>query len=149
MVVMEHEYTLSTLNDPNELADRYVGLWNEPNADLRGSTIRELWTEDGVHILQPPEEVRKAAAGLALDAVFEARGSDALEARVARAYDEFIAPGVFEFRRRPNVARLHNVVKFNWEMVRKSDGEVAGVGLEFLILDDNGRIRSDYQFIES
>jgi hypothetical protein len=30
-----------------------------------------------------------------------------------------------------------------------SDGEVAGVGLEILILDDDGRIRIDYQFIEA
>jgi hypothetical protein len=28
-------------------------------------------------------------------------------------------------------------------------GEVAGVGLELLVLDADGRIRSDYQFIES
>ena len=27
-------------------------------------------------------------------------------------------------------------------------GEAAGVGLEILILDDSGRIRIDYQFIE-
>jgi hypothetical protein len=28
-------------------------------------------------------------------------------------------------------------------------GEIAGVGLEILILDDDGRIRIDYQFIEA
>jgi hypothetical protein len=27
-------------------------------------------------------------------------------------------------------------------------GEVAGVGLEFVLLDADGRIRTDYQFIE-
>jgi CheY-like chemotaxis protein len=30
-----------------------------------------------------------------------------------------------------------------------ADGSVAGVGLEFLVIDANGRIRCDYQFIES
>jgi hypothetical protein len=30
-----------------------------------------------------------------------------------------------------------------------ADGEVAGVGLAFLVLAPNGRIRLDYQFIES
>jgi hypothetical protein len=34
-------------------------------------------------------------------------------------------------------------------MVPTSGGEVAGVGLEILILDDDGRIRIDYQFIEA
>jgi hypothetical protein len=44
--------------------------------------------------------------------------------------------------------RLHDVVKFNWEMVPRGGGAVAGVGLEVLVLDDDGRIRIDYQFIE-
>jgi len=43
---------------------------------------------------------------------------------------------------------LGDVVKFNWEMVSTS-GEVVGVGLEFMILAADGRIRMDYQFIES
>jgi hypothetical protein len=30
-----------------------------------------------------------------------------------------------------------------------NDGEVAGVGLEVLVLAADGRIRRDYQFIES
>jgi hypothetical protein len=47
------------------------------------------------------------------------------------------------------VVRLRDVVKFRWEMVGKATGEVAGVGLEFLVLDEEGRIRTDYQFIES
>jgi hypothetical protein len=52
-------------------------------------------------------------------------------------------------RARNNADRLGNVVKFNWKMVPASGGEVAGVGLEILILDDHGRIRIDYQFIEA
>ena len=39
-------------------------------------------------------------------------------------------------------------MKFGWEMVRREDGEVAGVGLEVVFLADDGRIREDYQFIE-
>jgi hypothetical protein len=136
--------------EPNELADRYVALWNEPDRDRRSQTVAELWTEDGAHILQPPQEVREIAArpGIGLAARLEARGHAALEARAASAYEEFIAAGQFTFRRRDNVQRLADVVKFNWEMVSK-DGEVAGVGLEFLVLAPDGRIRRDYQFIES
>jgi hypothetical protein len=72
----------------------------------------------------------------------------ALEARATSAHEQFIAPGEFSFRRRDDVQRLADVVKFRWEMVSK-DGEVAGVGLEFLVLAPDGRIRRDYQFIES
>ena len=133
-----------------QLADRYVALWNERDPDRRRAAIAELWTEDGMHILQPPQEMREIAVrpGIGLTAWLEARGHAALEARAASAYGEFIAPGEFRFRRRDNVERLADVVKFNWEMVSE-DGEVAGVGLEFLVLGPDGRIERDYQFIES
>jgi hypothetical protein len=62
---------------------------------------------------------------------------------------KFIAPGEFVSRPRANAARLGNVVKFSWEMVPTSGGEPAGVGLEILVLDDDGRIRMDYMFIEA
>jgi hypothetical protein len=51
-------------------------------------------------------------------------------------------------RPRQNAKRLDDVVTFNWEMVTTADGEVAGVGLDF-VLGADGRIRIDYQFIES
>jgi hypothetical protein len=33
-------------------------------------------------------------------------------------------------------------------MVPRDGGEVAGGGLEFLLLADDGRIRADYQFVD-
>jgi hypothetical protein len=93
--------------------------------------------------------VRDAAAapGIGLTARLEARGHDALEARATSAYNQFIASGDYSFRRRDDVARLADVVKFGGEMVDR-DGTVAGGGLEFLVLAPDGRIRTDYQFIE-
>jgi hypothetical protein len=82
-----------------------------------------------------------------LTARLEAVGHAALEARVTSAYEEFIAQGEFSFRRRDDAARLADVVKFRWEM-DSEDGEVAGVGLEVLVLAHDGRIRRDFQFIE-
>jgi len=135
--------------NPRDLVGRYVAVWNEPDAELRRKAIHDLWTENGVHILQPPQEIRKAAAGLGFTSTtLEARGYDALEVRVTRAYQEFVAPGEFTFNPRDNADRLDNVVKFNWEMVPSGGGEVAGVGLEILVLDEDGRIKTDYQFIE-
>jgi hypothetical protein len=136
------------LIDPKELGDRYVAVWNQPDAERRRTAIAELWTEDGVQFLQPPQQVHEAAAGLGLTPILQARGHDELEVRVTRSYEEFIAPGEFAFRARDNAARLGNLVKFNWEMVPVGGGQAVGVGLEVLILDDDGRIRLDYQFIE-
>jgi hypothetical protein len=132
---------------PEELVDRYVAIWNESDAGRRRSAVTELWTEDAIHLLEPPEDVRLAAAALEVTSSFQARGHQELEARVARAYQEFVAPGQFAFRSQGNAARLGDVVKFNWEMV-SSSGEVAAVGLEFMILAADGRVRLDYQFIE-
>ncbi len=135
--------------DPKELADRYVAVWNEPDADRRRHAIRELWTEDGVHLLQPPQEIQQTAAALGMTPSLTARGHDALQVRVTRSYEDFVASGEFIFKPRDNAARLGDVVKFNWEMVRTSDGRVAALGLEILFLDNDGRIRIDYQFIEA
>jgi hypothetical protein len=41
-----------------QLADRYVALRNEPDADRRRRIIAELWTGDGSQILQPLQEMR-------------------------------------------------------------------------------------------
>lgn len=48
-----------------------------------------------------------------------------------------------------NAQALREVVTFNWEMVQPATGEVLAVGLEFLRLDEEGRVVSDYQFIVS
>jgi hypothetical protein len=135
--------------DLKNLTDRYVAVWSEPDRERRRVAVRELWSADGVHVLQPPQEMRQAAEGLGFDRlVLEARGHDELEVRVTRAYEEFIAPGAFLFRSRGDAERLHDVVKFRWEMVSRAGGDVAGVGLEILVLDADGRIAGDYQFIE-
>jgi hypothetical protein len=138
------------MRSPDELADRYVALWNEPDPDQRRVAIAELCTDDGVHILQPPQEVREIAArpGIGLSASLEARGHAALEARATSAYEAFIAPGEFTFGRRGNAECLADVVTFNWVMVARN-GEAVGAGLEFLVLAPDGRIRRDYQFIAS
>ncbi|MBM7774340.1 hypothetical protein JOD54_004544 [Actinokineospora baliensis] len=135
------------MSDPLELADRYVAVWNEPDGTARRVAVGELWAADGRHILQPPQEVLKAAADLGLTTTFEAHGHTELEHRVRLAYEEFVAPGTYSFRRRDDVTKLRDAVKFTWEMVAAS-GEVAGVGTEFLLLDVTGKIVADYQFIE-
>src|ERR671919_645737 len=77
-----------------ELADRYLALWNEPDADRRRRMIAELWTEDGRHILQPPQEIREIAAqpGIAMTAILEARGYEEIEARAASADEHWVRP---------------------------------------------------------
>jgi hypothetical protein len=132
------------------LADRYVALWNEPDADRRRRMIAELWTEDGSQILQPPREMREIAAspGIGLAATLEARGHTELEARATTSYEHWVSSEGLSFRGRDDAERLGDVVKFHWEAV-SPEGELTAVGLVFLVLGADGRIRRDYVFIES
>jgi hypothetical protein len=66
----------------------------------------------------------------------------------ARAYESFVAPGAFVFRRRGEASRVGDVLTLCWDMAPADGGEPAGGGREFLILDAEDRIRSDHQFID-
>jgi hypothetical protein len=131
-----------------ELAEKYLALWNESDADRRRRMIAELWTQDGRHILQPPQEIRAIAArpGVAMTAILEARGYQEIEARAASAYEHWVGSEGLSFRGRNDAERLGDVVKFHWEAVTK-DGELFGVGLVFLVLAADGRIERDYTFV--
>ena len=113
--------------------ERYVELWNEPDAELRRTTIEELWATGGANYTQTTEAV----------------GYDSLEARVTRAYEAYVGSGEYRFRSVVPPAAHHGAVKVQWEMVTVPDGAVASVGHEFLLLGDDGRIISDHQFIMS
>jgi hypothetical protein len=137
------------MDSPAELVERYVAMWNEPDPEARRAIVRERWAAEGAQILQPPPEMLDQARRVGfINPVLEARGHHELEVRVGRAYEEFVAPGEFCFRRRGHATQLGEVVKFGWEMVPVGGGDPAGGGLEFLILDPHGRIRADYQFID-
>jgi hypothetical protein len=114
----------------NQLVNRYMALWNEPDAELRRQNITELWMEDGAQFTR----------------LREFRGYQALVERVGAAYEKFVKTEGFLFRLSSNVDAHHNAVKFNWEMVPAAGGEVAAVGFIFLLLNDDGRICLDYQF---
>jgi hypothetical protein len=131
-----------------EVAEKYLALWNERDSDQRRRLIAELWTQDGRHILQPPQEIRAIAArpGIALTAILEARGYEEIETRVASAYEHWVGSEGLSFRGRDDAERLGDVVKFHWEAVAR-DGQVFGVGLNFLVLAADGRIERDYTFV--
>ena len=113
------------------LVDRYTAVWNEPNADTRRATVAALWTPEGT----------------TLHRLIEACGHRALEARVAGAYEKWVRDKGYVFRPRGSAVAHHDVVKFNWEMGPPSSGEIVSVGLEYCLLETDGRIRCTYQFI--
>jgi hypothetical protein len=53
------------------------------------------------------------------------------------------------FRLRDGVDSHHDTIKLRWEMPPAGGGEVIAIGFDFLVLADDGRIRTGYQFIEA
>jgi hypothetical protein len=113
-----------------ELAARYVAVWNESDAQARKQRIAELWAEDGTHYSPS----------------MEAHGYAALERRVIGSWEKWVAGAGHSFRACSDVASHHGGVKFHWEMISPS-GDVASLGFEFLVLGPDGRIATDYMFV--
>jgi hypothetical protein len=65
-----------------------------------------------------------------------------------RAHEDFVAPGEHVFMARSPGAGLRDVVLFRWDMVTTADGAAVGGGTEILLLDGDGRIAADYQFVD-
>ncbi|HYI17132.1 MAG TPA: hypothetical protein VD836_00410 [Solirubrobacteraceae bacterium] len=137
-----------TTTNPAGLAEKYIALWNEPDAGRRRRTIAELWAQDGRHVLQPPEEIRTLAAqpGIAMAAILQARGHGEIADRAAGVHEHWVRTEGLTFRGRDDADRLGDVVKLHWEAVA-GDGTVTAVGLSFLVLAADGRIERDYTFI--
>lgn len=116
----------------NDLAARYIEVWNEPDAGARRTAIAELFAADAEHYT-PTREVR---------------GRAELAERIGGAYQQWVEPGAHFFRSAGDATGHHSAVRFHWEMVVRATGEVVSVGFDFLLLDDDGRIRSDHQFVD-
>jgi hypothetical protein len=82
------EYIDNAQQSAAELADRYVALWNEGDPERRRELIEGLWSEDGEHVLQPPEDARRIAAGPGVggSAIIEVRGHAEIDARATSAH---------------------------------------------------------------
>lgn len=119
------------MDDAQRLADRYVAVWNETDPERRRRAIVELWTPDGRHYV----------------GTREAHGYAALEARITGSHEKNVRDGRHRFRARLDARALRDAVTFHWEMLPADGERVVATGLEFLILDREGRILVDYQFV--
>jgi hypothetical protein len=109
------------------LADRYIAAWNEPDAAKRSSAIAALWAPDALGQRGP----RGYAALTTLSPVKP--GNAARRERV-------------RYRAAPTARLRGDVVTFRWEMLLADSETVLAGGLEFLIVDDDGRILADHPF---
>jgi hypothetical protein len=115
-----------------DIAERYATVWNEQDAAKRRNQIAALWETDAVHYVQQRE----------------VRGFAALEARVIEAHEKWVMQADYLFKHVGTVASLHNSVKFNWVMLKRTGGDVISAGLNVLLLNESGLISVDYMYNE-
>ena len=116
---------------PSSTATSTSGTSPTPSGAARPSAT--LWQEDASHLAR----------------TLEAVGHDGIETRVADAYEKWVKEKGNVFRLRDGVDGHHGTIKLRWEMLPAAGGEVISIGFDFLVLGDDGRIRTGYQFIEA
>jgi SnoaL-like domain len=113
------------------LADDYVAAWSLSDAEARREAIAELWTPDGVEFVEG----------------VQFRGHEGLRDRLAHAYTEFVASGLFTITRADDVTEHGRVVAFTIQLIARTGelvGTVAWDARVLLVLADDGRIKEDY-----
>ena len=121
------------MTDISEFVERYVNIWNEPDTERRRQTVRDLWQADARHLAHS----------------IEAFGHEGIEGRVRTAYEKWVKEKGNIFRLRDGVDGHHDTIKLRWEMLPADGGDVISIGFDFLVLGEDGRIRTGYQFIEA
>lgn len=112
-----------------DVVDRYIAVWNEPDADARRRAVAELWTEDGTYT----------------DPLAAAEGHEAIEAVIAGAREQF--PG-HVFKLFGDIDAHHDVVRFGWELVPEGGDESVVVGFDVAVATSNGSLRNVYGFLD-
>ena len=121
------------MNHAQQLAERYVAAWNEPDAARRRAAITRLWTADGQHYVDTRQAI----------------GYAALEQRIRGSHEKDVVGAGNRFPAVQDARRLRDAVIFHWQMLPANSETVLATGLEVLIVYDEGRILVDYQFVVS
>jgi hypothetical protein len=115
----------------SQLIGRYVACWNEPDPAARRKVIDETWSPAGVY--------RNAST--------EYEGRDGIEQAVTEAYDAFSSNGfAFEVA---SIQINHDAIRYQWLMVPRAGDEPDSIGTHVAVVDGDGRLVSDYQFIDT
>jgi hypothetical protein len=130
---IKHDYQFNpSATDCNDLVDRYIAMWNQPDPTLRRAQIAQLWSHKGVLI-------RETAVSV---------GHAAIEAAAARMFDAHLGKGRLASSAN-NTHAHHGLVKFRWKLAGSDNGIASAAWSDLLILDEGGRICFDYQFDET
>lgn len=117
-----------------DLVESYFELWRTTDDNERHAYASKLFTPGAVHYAAPANE--------------KFTGVDEIEANIARVNTENIQKAGLKFRAGGFVVN-HDSVQVNWEVTDPGGAKVLGAGRDFLLLDEDGRIKALYMFMHS
>jgi uncharacterized protein len=118
------------MHDAASFAHRYIAVWNSGEAQQRRALVNALWSVDALELTESSRH----------------SGQDAIFKRITEAYESFVADGHHRFVLHGPVGSHHDAITFTTTMIATVTSEVVWTGLVFALLDDDGRVRTDYQF---
>ncbi|MBP0455515.1 nuclear transport factor 2 family protein [Kitasatospora sp. RG8] len=113
--------------DLQQLAERYLAVWNETDPAARRKLIDQAWAEDGSYT----------------DPLAAVTGRDGVDALIGAAQAQF--PGL-EFTLGA-VDAHHDIARFTWNLGPAGE-EPLVIGFDVLVADPDGRIASVYGFLD-
>jgi SnoaL-like protein len=112
----------------DDLAARYIAVWNSPDPASRRRAVNELWAVDAGYV----------------DPLVDAQGRDAIDRMIDTVQSQF--PD-FLFRLIGPVDGHHDQLRFSWEL-GPADGEAPIAGFDVAIVDADGRLREVRGFLD-
>jgi hypothetical protein len=118
------------MSEIKQILDHYTAVWNESDSAKRRALIADIYAEDAYYA----------------NPAHDNRGLAGIEEAVTANYNEFVSKG-FAFSAEADAETHHNAVRVPWKMFAPDGSTVAAVGVQFLVLNEAGKILIDNQFI--
>jgi len=115
------------MTDATMIADRYIALWNEPDAGRRSELLAAGWSEGATYD----------------DPQMNAAGHDAISAMISDVQARF--PG-FRFMRDGDADGYGDRIRFSWALGPQNEPDMIK-GTDFAIIE-NGRLKSVTGFLD-
>lgn len=116
------------MTDFQEIAERYIAIWNETDPSARRPAIDALWARDGRYV----------------DPLVEVQGREEINTTVGAVQAQFPE---FDFRLAGTVDGHHDQCRFSWELGPRGE-EAPVVGSDVVLVDADGAITAVLGFLD-
>ena len=114
------------------VVDRYIAVWGVADPAERAQAVADLWADHGMEYIENVQYI----------------GHAALTDRVAEAHEAFVANAAYVAVGGDDATVHDDIVTFTIRLDHAEGddaGETAWSARVFLLLDEQGRVREDYQ----